>query len=431
MIRTLKFILPAIFFILATNFALAANSQDPQKVIVYFFWGTGCSDCAQQEALLENLKQKYPQIEIKSYETLYNRENAKIFSRIAEDYDMRLTVVPATFIDNKVWTGYNDSFAQEIENKIEYCLENECIDPSTKAIFPHRAYISPEKEAAREEVKSVTLPFLGRIDPSGVSLPIFTVLIGGFDAFNPCAFFVLLVLLSLLVRTGSRKRMLLVGGIFVFFSGFIYFLFMAAWLNLFLFMGHLKIITSAAGAIAVAIAAINIKDFFFFKKGVSLTIPEQAKPKLFERMRNLINQGSLPSLIFATIVLGVIANIYELFCTPGFPLIYTRVLTLGKLPLSQYYLFLVFYNLIYVIPLMLIVLILGFTLGQRKLTQWQGQILKLISGLMMLFLGLILIINPGLLDNIFIAAGLLILAVLTGIIIIFIYRFFVKNTHQA
>ncbi len=422
MIRVSKFILFFIFFALAANFAQAFNSQDSRKITVYFFWGIGCSDCERQKAPLENLKQKYPQVEIKSYEALYNRENAEIFEKIAKSHDIRSATVPATFIDDKAWLGYDDSLIQEIEAKIEYCLEHECSDPLIRAASPVPAYTARTEDADKDTPKSVTLPFFGRVDPSKVSLPLFTVLLGGFDAFNPCAFFVLLILLSLLVRTGSRKRMLLVGGIFVFISGFIYFLFMAAWLNLFLLMGRLKMITSVAGAIAVIIAAINIKDFFFFRKGISLTIPEQAKPKLFERMRNLIHKGPLPSLILATITLGVIANIYELFCTPGFPLIYTRVLTLEKLSLLQYYLFLILYNVIYVMPLMAIVITLSFTLGQKKLTEWQGQVLKLISGLMMLFLGLILIIKPAILENIFVAASLLVLAILTGIIIIFIYR---------
>jgi len=424
MIRILKFILLAVFFILATNFVLAANSQDSQKVIVYFFWGTGCSDCAHQEALLENLKQKYPQIEIESYESLNNRDNAIIFSRIARNFNISSPVVPTTFIDNKSWVGYNASFAQEIKNRIEYCLKNKCADPFTETA----SALSQDKAISPEEVKNVTVPFFGEIEPSKVSLPIFTVLIGGFDAFNPCAFFVLLILLSLLIRTGSRKRMLLVGGIFIFFSGFIYFLFMAAWLNLFLIIGHLQIVTAIAGTIAVIIALINIKDFFFFKKGVSLTISEQARPKLFERMRNTIERGSFLSIVLATIALGVMANIYELFCTPGFPMIYTRVLTMEQLPSLQHYMYLVLYNIVYVIPLISILLILTCTLGQKKLSQRQGRILKLVSGMMMLFLGAILVIKPALLGNVAIALTLFVAAILSSGIIIFIYRIFNKET---
>ncbi|HBF46112.1 MAG TPA: cytochrome C biosynthesis protein, partial [Shewanella frigidimarina] len=79
----------------------------------------------------------------------------------------------------------------------------------------------------------VDIPLIGAVHPEEMSLPVLTLVLAGVDAFNPCAFFVLLFLLSIMVNAGSRKRMLLVGGIFVFFSGFIYFIFMSAWLNLF------------------------------------------------------------------------------------------------------------------------------------------------------------------------------------------------------
>jgi hypothetical protein len=234
-----------------------------------------------------------------------------------------------------------------------------------------------------------------------------TIMLGGMDGFNPCAFFVLFTLLGILVHAQSRRRMLLIGGTFVFFSGFIYFIFMAAWLNLFLHIGEIKIITVIAGIIALVIAFINIKDFFFFKKGVSLAIPEKAKPKLFERMRNLLKTTSLISMFIGTIVLAIAANAYELLCTVGFPMVFTRILTLHNLPKISYYLYLCFYNVIYVIPLACIVLVFTITLGSRKLTEWQGQVLKLISGLMMLGLGLVLLINPALFNNILIAGMLL------------------------
>jgi hypothetical protein len=201
--------------------------------------------------------------------------------------------------------------------------------------------------------------------------------------------------------------MLLIGGVFVFFSGLIYFLFMAAWLNLFLVMGHVTAITTIAGAVSIVIAAINIKDFFFFKQGVSLTIPDSAKPKLFDRMRKLLRSTSLFSILIGTTVLAIVANSYELLCTAGFPMVFTRILTLHALSLTSYYLYLVFYNVVYIIPLLLIVLAFSITLGSRKLSERQGRLLKLLSGLMMLGLGVVLIVNPALLNNLLVSFVLL------------------------
>jgi hypothetical protein len=237
---------------------------------------------------------------------------------------------------------------------------------------------------------------------------VLTVAIGFLDGFNPCAFFVLLTLLGLLLHVRSRGRILLVGGIFVLFSGLVYFLFMAAWLNVFLVAGQVAAVTKAAGVVALVIALINIKDYFLFKRGVSLSIPDSAKPRLFERMRRLIAETALAPVILGTVVLAAAANLYELFCTAGFPMVYTRILTLHRLPKAGYYLYLALYNLVYVVPLAAIVLLFAATLGARKLSELQGRVLKLLSGTMMLGLGLALLLRPEALGSV--AAGAWLLA---------------------
>jgi hypothetical protein len=116
-------------------------------------------------------------------------------------------------------------------------------------------------------------------------------------------------------------------------------------------------------------------------------------------MRKLLSDSSLVSIIIGTIVLSVTANAYELLCTAGFPMVFTRVLTLHNLTPTQYYSYLVLYNIIYIIPLAIIVIGLSFTIGTMKLTEWRGRVLKLISGVMMFSLGLVLLINPEMLNN--------------------------------
>jgi hypothetical protein len=193
--------------------------------------------------------------------------------------------------------------------------------------------------------------------------------------------------------------MLLIGGIFVFFSGLLYFLFMAAWLNMFLLIGQINAITYIAGTLAVIFALINIKDYFWFKQGVSLSIPDGAKPGLFTRMRNIVNSDNTTTMILAAMGLAAFANMYEFLCTAGFPMVFTRILTLNDLSTTAYYLYLLFYNMIYIVPLLLIVIVFSVTLGARKLQERQGKILKLLSGMMMLCLGLILLLEPNWLNN--------------------------------
>jgi thiol-disulfide isomerase/thioredoxin len=411
--KTALIFLPLTLFLFLFSSHRATAQEDIfekfDKVTIYFFWGDGCPHCENEKKFLAELKKKYPKLEVKDYEVWYNRENAKLFIQITNAYGTKPSGVPTTFIGDEIFVGFTENIAREIEDRLQYCLQRGCIDPIEKTI--------PSEQ--RKEKATITLPFFGKINVSKISLPVFTIIIAGLDSFNPCAFFVLFFLLSLLIHAHSRKRMFLIGGVFVFFSGFIYFLFMAAWLNLFLLLGHLVIITRIAGAIALIIAVINIKDFFFFQKGISLSISEKAKPKLFERMRNLLKSPSSASMITGTIVLAVAANTYELLCTAGFPMVFTRVLTLNNLSTLQYYLYLILYNIVYVIPLIAIVLIFTITLGTKKLTEWQGRILKLVSGLMMFLLGLILVIKPALLNNVFIAVGVLVISlILAGIIIV-------------
>jgi hypothetical protein len=370
------------------------------QVRLYLFWGRGCPHCSEEIEFLKTLKQKYPTLEVKDYEVWYDKQNASLFDRIIRAAGGQSVGVPGTVIGSRVFIGFNVQTARAIEDTIVLCRQRGCPDAM-------ELIARPPADLPREEPKAVALPLFGEVDPTKMSLPLFTMIIGGLDSFNPCAFFVLLFLLSLLIHVHSRKKMLIIGGIFVLFSSIIYYIFMAAWLNIFLIIGQLTAITFTAGLIALATAAINIKDFFFFHTGISLVIPEQAKPRLFERMRNLLRSPSFAAMAAGTIVLAITANAYELLCTAGFPMIYTRVLTLHKLTTAQYYLFLVLYNVVYVLPLAAIVAVITVTLGARKLTEWQGRKLKLVSGLMMLSLGMVLIINPALLNNVFAAVALL------------------------
>ena len=234
-----------------------------------------------------------------------------------------------------------------------------------------------------------------------------------------------------MVHAKNRKRMLLIGGVFVLFSALIYFVFMAAWLNVFLLIGELQMITLIAGIVAVIFALINIKDYFWFKQGVSLGIPDEAKPGLFKRMRGLVSAESLPAMLGGTIVLAVAANSYELLCTSGFPMVYTRALTLTDLTTAQFYGYLTLYNLIYIIPLLIIVALFAVRFGSRKLSENEGRVLKLLSGIMMLSLGITLVFAPEALNNPVTAIGLLLMTLIVTFVIVQLEKWRTHGGHGA
>jgi len=383
-----------VLLLLMTGAGDACGADQAPGATLYYFWGIGCQHCAKAKPFLEELKRKYPALRVESFEVLQHRENIPRLMEMAKARNMEATGVPVFIIGPRMFSGFSPETAGEVERAVQTALR-----PA-----PPEA---PGRDVPPASAAPLQVPLLGAVDASTLSLPVFTIVIATLDSFNPCAFFVLFFLLSLLVHAHSRPRMLLIGGLFVFFSGLVYFLFMAAWLNLFLITGTLPAITAAAGGLALLIAAINIKDFFFFERGISLTIPEQQKPKLFARMRKLLRADSPVSMLAGTTVLALAANSYELLCTAGFPMVFTRMLTLRQLSAPQYYAYLAFYCSVYVVPLALIVGIFTVTLGARKLTEWQGRVLKLVSGVMMSGLGLALLIDPDLLSNPLASAGLL------------------------
>ena len=380
-----------ILFFSVSGFAYsqsAGNLQSGKNVELNFFWSHRCPHCLEAQPFVKHLSGKYPWLTVKSYDLVDNPDNALRYITMAEALHRTANAVPAFMFCGQMLVGYDSpaGIGRELEQQLKAC---------------HRVAPLVHKDTA------VQLPLIGAIDYQEFSLPVLTLMIAALDAFNPCAFFVLLFLLSLMVHTRSRTRITVIGATFVLFSGLMYFLFMAAWLNLFLLTKQLTIITFMAGLIAVIIGLINIKDYFFFQQGISLSIPESAKPKLFERIRNLVQAGQWPAMITATVVLAIVANSYELLCTAGLPMVYTRILTLQPLSHEHYYFYLAFYNLIYITPLFLIVLVYTRTLGGRKLSERQGRLLKLLSGSMMLGLGGLLLFAPGLLNNMLASASIL------------------------
>jgi hypothetical protein len=132
-------------------------------------------------------------------------------------------------------------------------------------------------------------------------------------------------------------------------------------------------------------------------------------------MRGVVASGSLGPMLASTVLLAIVANSYELLCTAGFPMVYTRVLTLAKLDTWQYYAWLAVYNVIYVIPLLAIVIVFVRTMGARKLSESEGRVLKLVSGFMMLGFGLLLLLAPQLLTNPLASILVLVVAVIVAL----------------
>ena len=381
-------------------------------VVVEFFYADGCGHCEEKIPIIDEIEEYYG-----------DNITVQRLSIDVSEYQKRFSAYgfsgpPGVVIKNQTSGNYSIF-------KYEYITE----ESLKNSIDYHLAGNYTEKPPeADQDTFCMHTPF-GTIclNASELSLPVLTIILGALDSVNPCSFFVLLFLLNLLLYAKSRKRMFIIGGIFIFFSGFIYFLLMALLLTAFTVIEQPLIVTVVAGFIALILGSINIKDFFFFKRGFSLSMSKGKKQKLFKKMRGIVKIEHLPTMIIGTIVLAIFANTYELACTLALPVVFTDFLIIHNVPLLQAYLYILLYNIIYVIPLIIIVLLFVVTLGRRKLSEYQGRILKLTSGIMMFFFGLVMLFNPGLLKNVFAAVGIILISIVLTVVISFIWKKIVKN----
>jgi glutaredoxin len=331
----------------------------------------GCPHCADAKAFLAGLAPGRPALRI-------------VYRRVDEDTAARDDLIRLSR-QAGIWPPGVPTFT--FDGRVLVGFDKEHGGAAVRALL----------DEARAPADEVDTALFGTLSASRLGLPLFTLALGLLDGFNPCATWVLLFLLALLVRLNDRRRMAIVAGTFVIASGAVYYAFMAAWLNLFLVVGMSDPLRWGLAALAIAIGAVNVKDFFAWGRGVSLTIPESAKPGIYARMRAVMTAEALPASLAAVAALAVAVNFFELLCTAGIPAIYTAVLTQHGLSPAAHYAYLGLYIAGYIADDTLMVTVAVIALGARKLTEETGRWLKLVSGAVMLALGLVMFLHPDLL----------------------------------
>lgn len=114
------------------RFNEGADFNSEKKVVIYFFWGDGCPHCSAQKTAMQAWLDKYPDVEIKTYETWANTDNRDLLESFASAYDTTVQGVPMTFIGDKYWVGYADSLEAEMTAKIDECLTKTCENPGKR-----------------------------------------------------------------------------------------------------------------------------------------------------------------------------------------------------------------------------------------------------------------------------------------------------------
>lgn len=356
--------------------AFAPEVEGPCRTIEYFYTN-GCPHCAKAKQFINQLQTEHADIVIHSYNVRDNDRGLKRFIELINEHNISQPGVPSFNACGRFVTGFDR--------------------PETTGSYLKTLLGLDEERPATSATPLDELALLDSVSVREYGLPLFTIIIGLVDGFNPCAMWVLLFLLTLLVNLRSRLRILMVAGTFVLISGLVYFAFMAAWLNLFLIIGFSRGLQVTVGLVAIIIGTIHIKDYFAFKKGISLSIPETAKPGIYARMRRVIYAENLWAAMIAVTILAILVNMVELMCTAGLPAAYTQILTLQALPKLQYYSYLVLYNLAYIFDDAVMVAIVVYTLARTRLQEMAGRVLKLISGTVIVVLGIYLLFFPHML----------------------------------
>lgn len=239
----------------------------------------------------------------------------------------------------------------------------------------------------------INLPLLGNFDISNASLPVLTVVLGLIDGFNPCAMWSLVFLLTLLIKTKERKKVWLIGGTFIFVSGSIYYLFMIAWLNAFLFISYLTVARWVIGLSAIAFGVYNIRDAIKYRGKCKVT-NSKSKYQFIEKVKAFARPKALPASILGVALLAASVNMIELLCSAGFPAVYTASLSISHLPAWQYYLYILGYILFYMLDDVLIFALAVITMRMVSMTEKYTFYSNLIGGAVIVILGFLLIFRP-------------------------------------
>jgi glutaredoxin len=347
---------------------LAQPRPDPGELQV--FVREGCPHCDAAEAFLAELAQRRPDVRVRLRRLEADPTALEDLIAQSRQAGVQVPGVPTFVLDGEVLVGFagGDDGGRELLALIE---------------------------RRRPQPGSMRLGPFGGLQASTLGLPAFTLAMGLLDGFNPCAMWVLLFLLSLLVHWRDRRRMALVAGTFVLVSGLVYYAFMAAWLNVFLLLGFSGWLRLLLGSIALVLGVVNLSEFWRSGERFTLSIPSSAKPGLYARMRQVMQSPSLPAALLAVAALAVVVNAVELLCTAGLPAVYTAVLSEQNLPAAAYYGYLGLYILGYIADDALMVALAVLALSSNRLHERAGRSLKAISGLVMVALALVLLLRPG------------------------------------
>ncbi len=407
-----KLLLIILFFFFFWPLTVGALNE----VNLYFFWGIGCPHCKHEQDALIKLAEDYDNLKIYDYEVNYNLQNSQLLKEIANLLDKEVRGIPFTVIGREVFEGFNDYQLHSIERTIEYYSNHDYDDIVGKKLGiinqdnqnqkDNNEILNNEEDNNNEVLnndnylnqkddKKITLPIIGDIFLKNYSLPVITIIIGLIDGFNPCAMWVLLFLISMLITMKNHKRRWILGLAFLITSAFIYFLFMLAWLNLTHFISSIFIIRLLIALIAVGGGLVNLKLAYQQPKEGCQVINETKRNKIFNQIKNFTKEQQFSLALIGIIGLAISINFIELMCSAGLPLAYIQVLALNDLSSFSYLAYILLYIFFFLLDDLIVFTIAMTTLNLTGISSKYSKLSHLIGGILMIIIGLLLILKPN------------------------------------
>ncbi|MCX8189878.1 MAG: hypothetical protein N3F05_01470 [Candidatus Diapherotrites archaeon] len=379
---------------LGTFLLLYQQTSQPTTIegfAVHYFYLPTCPHCAEQRPIVLELQKEMRDINF-FFHDASTPEGLSLYHKLASEVGLEPRVrVPAIFVGKdhiRALIGVHSK--EEIRSTILECIE-ECKRAQAGQVSHHKS------QGLEENLKEFKLPFLGKTDLTSFSLPVLAIILGLIDGFNPCAMWVLVYLIALLVGIGERKKIWLIVGSFVLASGILYFLFMTAWLNLFLFVGYLRSVTILIGLVALGGGIYGLKDFLTTKGTITCKVgDEKSHEKTISRIEELVSKPLSIAVIFGIFALAFVVNSIEFVCSSALPAVFTQILALSAIASIERYFYITLYVFFFMLDDLLIFGTAAFALSS-KLGEKYARYCKGIGGAILILLGLILLFAPELL----------------------------------
>ena len=297
-------------------------------------------------------------------------------------------------IGETVISGFDKELTPErIKNAVEYYSNINYKDK----VGIYLGVVS-ERESGKDEAKyedtKVKIPLLGTKEAKDVSIGLSAILIGVVDGFNPCAMWILLFLISMLLGMKNKKRMWILGITFLASSALVYFLFLLSWLNLSVFLNKVLYIRVAISFFAVLFGVLQIVNFLFKKDNGCEVVDNKNRKRIIKSIQKIIKEKSFILAILGIVLLAASVNIIELLCSLGLPVMFTQILAINEVGKVGQILYSILYVLFFMIDDIIIFVIAMKTLEIKAISNKYGKYSHLIGGLIMIIIGVLMVYRP-------------------------------------